>query len=216
MYEFLNSRSLLWLFSQELLQASVLSVSVVELCVESVNLRLRKSLDSVYIRSLVPRSLAQVEGKTNFTIEVVVVRIPTTASTCHSSIAILVVLADNPAKFNIDSDLLAYIELVEKTSAETESIRVVAHRTAEATTKERNEVPNALRVVAIDKVAEVEQNLLLSYPILVTYVLTCGSVVNLLAPDTLYLSTETDAGSEPLTYSNSNTGVRTETLQRAM
>ena len=142
--------------------------------------------------------------------------IPTTASTCESSIAILVVLAGNQTKLNIDRDLLAYIELVEDTSAETESIRVVAHRAAKATTEERNEVPNALRVVTIDKVAEVEQNLLLSYPILVTYVLTCGSVVNLLAPDPLYLSTETDAGSEPLTYSNSNTGVRTETLQRAM
>lgn len=203
------------LLSKQFLQTGILGISIVELSVEGVNLRLRESLDSVNIGSLVPRSLTKVEGQTYLSVEVVVVRIPATVASCVIE-AINIVLQTVPTKFEVDSHFTAYIELVQDTSAKTHAVSVVAHRARNTGTEEWNKVPNTIRIVTIKHVAQVEQNLLVKSPVLVAYISAQGAWINLLAPDALKFGTETESRSEPLTNGKGNTGIRAETLDGAV
>ena len=212
--EFLHGLSWL-LVCKHLLQACVLRVSIVELSVESVDLRLRKSLDSVYIRSLVPSSLAKVEGQTKFCIEVVVVRNPSTVAS-KLIVAVNIALGANPTQLEMEAYMLAEAECVQDTCREIHAVIVSSHGTANATTGEWNEIPNTIWVVATKHIAQIEQDVLIQEPITIACVFWALTIVPYtLTPDTLELRAKSKTRSEPLTNRYCGTWVRTEALKRA-
>ena len=84
------------------------------------------SVDSVYIRSLLPCSLAEVESETEFSIELVVVVLPDAAATqvCGRN-AIVIVLIAIVAQLEVDSHLLGNLELIQDTETPTHCVCVV-------------------------------------------------------------------------------------------
>ena len=128
-----------------------------------------------------------------------------------------------PTQFHIEVDSLAQTELVEQTYAQVHGISVVIHVAGDTTTKERNEIPNAVGVVAANHVGEVQKHILAQGPVTHEFTKTEGRLSSLttiqitleivivgtylLAPDTLQFGTETDARSEPLTDGHGSTNV---------
>ena len=209
------------LLAEELLQTCVLCVSIVELTLESVELILIHSLQSVYVRNLVPCALAQVEGQTHLSIEVIVLVFPSAQSVRVSvevaacAVAIEVFLQTVPATFNVYAHIVAQAPRRLQTDAQLHSVEVGLAVAGETTTGERNHVPHTVGVVAEEQVAHVEHHVLVQCPVLhaVASVVVVGDS---LAPDTLQLGAESDARCEPLTDSDRSARVATELLERAV
>ena len=214
--EFLNSCGSfsLGLVGKHVAETIVLCISIVELVAETIDFVLILSLQSVNIRNLVPSSLAKVEDQTYLSIEVVVVTIPTTVCTSYKLVTIDVTLKAVPTTFKIDVEKLAHLPCRLDTCTEVHGIEVVSHGTANATTNERNYIPHTILVVTHEQVAQVEHDVLVENPVLVTI---AGIVIvgYSLTPNTLHLGTKTETGSEPLTDGKSSTGIGTELLDRA-
>ena len=201
---------------EQVLQTSILSVSLVQASVEGIDLSLRESLDSVNIGNAIPSRLAKVQSQTNFTIYILVVTTPDTGTTTVNTVDVALVAV--PTSFNIEGEAVRQTELVQDTEAETHSIAILAHVTTYTTTSERNETPETIGVVATNHVAKVEENVLIGNPIfrsvretmigiaISCYVVTT-STENGTAPDTLYLCTETDSRCKPLTDGDRNARV---------
>ena len=117
-----------------------------------------------------------------------------------------------PAKFHVDSKLIAYAESVKNTNSKVHRIEVVSHCTTHTTTEERNNIPNTIRIVTQYHVAYVQQNMFVQVPELVRTIL---AVNNRLTPNSLQFGTQTDARSKPLTYSYRSTRTWTELFEWA-
>ena len=88
-----------------------------------------------------------------------------------------------PTQLEVDAYLLAYAEGVQDTNAVVHSVCVVRHRTSYTSTSEGNEIPNTVRIVTTQHVAQVEQHVLVQCPVLVTVAIVVV-VGNVFAPDT--------------------------------
>ena len=213
--EFLNrlarsSRTWFRLVLQQVLEAGILGISLVQTSVERVDLSLRESLDSVNIGNAIPSGLAKVQGQTNFTIDILVVATPDTAAITSDTITIEtvdIILVTVPTGFNVEGEAVRQTELVQQTEAETHSIAVGVHVAANTTTSERDDAPETVGVVTTNHVAQIEEHVLIGNPILCSVrildaVISYTMSQNSTSPDTLYLCTETDSRSKPLTDGN--------------
>ena len=206
------------LFSQHSSQTIVFVVGITELTVNGIETILPVSVDRINIGNFVPSSFTKVDGQTKFCINIVVVRIPATVSIVIIA-TVNVTFQAVPTCFNVNCEVLVDAELSLQTCTEIHSVEVVGHTATEACTYERNEVENTVFIVTTEHVAEVEHCMTVQDPIFVAYVLSQnifnildvfqanGIGANALTPNTLSLQTKTEAGSEPFTNGNSDTGI---------
>ena len=135
--------------------------------------------------------------------------IPTASAIIYQAAAAEVVLKTVPTKFNINSNFLADVELIKNTCAQAHRVAVNCAIASYACTCKRNKVPNTIRIVAINQIAKIEENLLLCVPILET-------LITSFSPNTGNFCTKTDTRSKPLTDSYRSLRIRTEAFQRAL
>ena len=138
---------------------------------------------------------------------------------CKTIIGSSVEATVNEGRMEVSEDLDAvrYAEVVQQTEVVGHFVVDVGHVACPADTYVRNEVPNAVLVVTIEQVAEVEHQVLVEVEVLIRVVVSAG--VHLLCPNTVKLGTETDAGGKPLTYCDGEAEgatVRTEGIDVAV
>ena len=201
--------------TQTAIQASVLSISIVELCVEGVDLALREGLDSVHIGSLVPTHATEVEGQTELSGEPTVVvlrRGVTTLTTIVPYAAFEVVTAHSHTEVEVEEDALRELPSVQQTSASCELVSIVRAVASNTNTEVRNEVPNASVTIATQHVAQVEEHLFLCIPELdVVEVLVLSEPAATIHSSKLRAKTETRG--EPLTNCYREAGSAAEILE---
>ncbi len=116
-------------------------------------------------------------------------------------------------------NLFCHLPCRMKTQTVIHGIVVVSHRSAHTGTGKRHHVPDALFLITLEKVGQVEHHLLIGYPILVTVALIGILVpvgIHLLSPESLNLSTKTDTWRKPLTESQGDARIAAELLERTL
>ena len=188
------------LVGEHVAETSILVLSILQRSVQRVELFLIHGDESIYVGSLFPRALAEVEGQA----EVGTYQLVPMAERAFLVVAIVVVGTAVVTAFECcgkdveeDADVLRHAEVVEKTEVVAEVVGFVVQVVEESETYVGNEVPYALLVVAAEDIGEVEQHVFVDVEVLERVVV--GRSVDLTHPMSLILRAKTEAGAEPLT-----------------